>query len=434
MKRFFLKPLSLTIFLLLPLFVSAQVSKISFTTLEQNIKPNTLSEAITIQTQDSSGSSLQTTETLDLEFLSTSATGEFLNSSGNAAAKTMNANTANRTFYYRDSNQGTFTLTVNATGRTSGEQWSVSQKITVSADGETAPVGEVLAANTGNSGTQNSQSATSGAATPAYSTPTSQLDVLAGSDRATAPGSPISFQATIKKNNVANSAVSFSWSYGDGNVGEGALVSHMYKYPGEYAVVLNARAGNSFAISRFKVRVLDPKISITDKGDYTEIANETNGEINLFNWKLVKNGQAFIFQPDTIILPKSKMLIDDSLLTMKGQEEGEMVLKNFLGQVVAKSSTMTDQVQRAELSNKLQSMKLEATALLSTVKPSAAPRGIAVKVSAVKQGEVAGESVEYQEMLKEGTSTEPLGEVIYESPIKKNTFQKVVEWVIQIFD
>ncbi len=434
MKRLFLKLLSFAILLLLPLFVSAQVSKISFTTVEQNIKPNTLSEAITIQTQDSNGDSLQTTETLDLEFLSTSATGEFLNSSGNAATKTMNTNTANRTFYYRDSSQGTFTLTVNATGRVSGEQWTVSQKITVSADGESAPVGEVLSANTEGSGTQNSQSATSGSATPAYSTPASQLEVLAGSDRATAPGSPISFQATIKKNNVANSAVSFAWSYGDGNVGEGALVSHMYKYPGEYAVVLNARAGNSFAISRFKVRVLDPKILLTDKGDHIEITNETSGEINLFNWKLVKNDKAFIFQPDTIILPKSKMLIDDSLLTMKGQEEGGVVLKNFLGQVVAKSSTMIDQAQRAELSNKLQSMELEATALLSTVKPSASPRGIAVKVPVIKQGEVAGESVEYQEMLKEGTSTEPLGEVIYESPIKKNTFQKVVEWMVQIFD
>jgi hypothetical protein len=418
----------------LPLFVSAQVSKISFTTVEQNIKPNTLSEAITIQTQDSNGDSLQTTETLDLEFLSTSATGEFVNSSGNAATKTMNANTANRTFYYRDPSQGTFTLTVNATGRVSGEQWSVSQKITVSADGESAPVGEVLAANTESSGTQNSQSATSGSATPSYTTSASQLEVLAGSDRATAPGSPISFQATIKKNNVANSAVSFSWSYGDGNVGEGALVSHMYKYPGEYAVVLNARAGNSFAISRFKVRVLDPKISLTDKGDHIEIVNETNGEINLFNWKLVKNGQAFIFQPDTIILPKSKMLIDGSLLTMKGQEESGVVLKNFLGQVVAKSSTMIDQVERTELSNKLQSMKLEATALLSAVKPLPSPKVATMMVSVANQGEVAGESVEYQEMLKEGTSTEPLGEVIYESPVKKNTFQKVVEWMVQIFD
>lgn len=434
MKRFFLKPLSLTIFLLLPLFVSAQVSKISFTTLEQNIKPNTLSEAITIQTQDSSGGSLQTTETLDLEFLSTSATGEFVNSSGNAVTKTMNANTANRTFYYRDSSQGTFTLTVNATGRTSGEQWSVSQKITVSVDGESVPVGEVLAANTTNSTTQNSQSATSGSATPAYSTPASQLEVLAGSDRVTTPGSPVSFQATIKKNSSANSSVNFSWSYGDGNVGEGALVTHIYKYPGEYAVVLNAKSGNNFAISRFKVKVLETKISLTDKGDHTEITNETNGEINLFNWKLVKNSQAFIFQPDTIILPKSKILIDDSLLTMKGQEESGVVLKNFLGQVVAKSSTIIDQIERAELSNKLQSMKLEATALLSAVKPSAAPGGIVVKVPAVKQGEVAGESMEYQEMLKEGTSTEPLGEVIYESPVKKNTFQKVVEWVVQIFD
>jgi hypothetical protein len=175
MKKFLASICGVGTILFIPLIASAQVSKIVFTTEPQTIKPTVISEALTFQTQDSAGNMIQTTETLDLVFTSTSQTGEFLNSAGNPVSKTMSVNTANRTFYYRDSSQGTFTLTVTATGRVSGEVLSASQKITVSQDG-TSGSGEVLAANIeNNKSTQSTQSATSGVATPSYATPAAQL-------------------------------------------------------------------------------------------------------------------------------------------------------------------------------------------------------------------------------------------------------------------
>ncbi len=430
MKKFLASICGLTSILLLPLIASAQVTKIVFTTEPQTIKPSIISEALTFQTQDSAGNMTQTTETLDLVFTSTSQTGEFLNSAGNPVSKTMSVNTANRTFYYRDSSQGAFTLTVTATGRVSGEVLVASQQITVSQDGASRS-GEVLAASTED--TQSTQSTTSGSATPSYATPTSQLEVLAGGDRLTTPGSPISFQAVIKKNSSANGSVSFSWSYGDGNVGGGALVTHMYKYPGEYAVVLNAKSGNNFAVSRLRVRVASPDLALTDFGDRIEIANNSNIEINLFNWKIINQDKAFIFQPDTIILPKSKILIDKSMLSMKGERVNGLAIKNFLGQTVVESLPQITAADQKILSAQLAEMQKEANVLMGRLKP-------ATKISVTNQkpqnqgGEVAGESVEYQEMLKTGTTTEPLGEVIYESPVKKNAFGQLLDLLKKIFD
>jgi hypothetical protein len=299
------------------------------------------------------------------------------------------------------------------------------------------PEGEVLGVSTENTSSQSSQSATSGSAIPTYATPSVQLEVLAGNDRVTTPGSPVSFQATIKKNTAANSGVTFSWSYGDGNVGEGALVSHMYKYPGEYAVVLNAKSGNNFAISRFKVKVLEPKITLMDNDGYVEVVNESLYEVNLFNWKITRKDKAFVFQPDTIILPKSKILIDHTLFKMRGEQEEGLVLKNFLGQEVSRVGLAMSGEERQKLSAKLENAKVEVVALLES-------RSLAIKQasSVVKpvvpnpsvKGEVAGETVEYQEMLQQGTSSTPLGDIIYESPVKKGFLEKVFGWLTQIFD
>lgn len=126
--------------LFIPSFVFAQISQISFTTTNQIIEPDEISETITVQTQDSGGNLAQTSETIDLEFLSSSLTGEFLSpSSENPVTTTMASGTANKNFRYRDSSEGTFTLTINAVGRVSGSTWSVSQDITVGATEQPPP-------------------------------------------------------------------------------------------------------------------------------------------------------------------------------------------------------------------------------------------------------------------------------------------------------
>src|SRR3989344_5964448 len=65
--------LALFLLLMLPVISYAQVSKIVFTTEPQTVKPGEISGTITVQLQDSAGSSYKATETVDVEFLSSSS-------------------------------------------------------------------------------------------------------------------------------------------------------------------------------------------------------------------------------------------------------------------------------------------------------------------------------------------------------------------------
>ncbi len=410
---------------------AAGVEKIVFITEPQSIKPNTLSEPITVQTQDSNGDPYQTPETLDIQFISTSATPEFLNSAGQPATTYMSKNTANRTFYYRDSSEGNFKITINTRGRDSGTELSISQQIAISSgssqNNNTNSSGEVLSASTENP--LSSESATSGAVAPTYSTTGSQLEISAGGDRLTTPGSPISFQATIKKNSVANSAVSFSWSFGDGNVGEGALVSHIYKYPGEYAVVLNAKAGNTFAVARLKAKVVKPDISVSSKDGYIEITNNGSTEINLFNWKIEDRSEGFIFQPDTIILPHSSVCFDKNLLTMKGYDNSSgTMLKNNLGQIVF-SADPVRKIDHNQISKDLDEIKQKFTIIqekaksLGLVQQNINPH---IQLAAPISSEISLET----DFVQMATDTE---NVIYEAPKQTGLISRLTNFIKGVF-
>lgn len=429
------------ILLFSPILSFAQVSHVVFVTEEQSIKPNESSGAITIQTQNSSAESENVGETSDVFLQSSSPTGKFSSNAENwedAEKMTMNSNWANRTFYYKDSAMGTFTINVRVVGRTSLKEWTASQKITVSSS-ETInnnTSGEVLSANTESSMIP-AESATSGAVAPSYATLASQLEVSAGGDRLTTPGSPISFQALIKKNNYSNSAVKFQWSFGDGYTDDGALVSHIYKYPGDYAVVLNARAGNTFAVARLKVKVAQLDLKLAETDAYVEISNNATSEVNLFNWKIISNHKGFIFQPDTIIFPKSNIKIDRSLLKIKGEQEENTVLKNHLGEVVASLPKITEAEDLKEASARMNEIwretasVLDKAMVLNLVKESE-PKPVK-KIVPEEAGEIAGESVEYRQMLEDGADTEPLGEVIYESPTRKSFISKMMGFLIDLF-
>ncbi len=411
----------ITLFFIFPSVLFAQVENVVFTTDPQTIKPNILSEAITIQTQDSGGSSFQTPETMDIQFLSTSGSGEFLNSSGQPATTYMSKNTANKTFYYRDSAEGAFTITVNARGRDTGIELSASQQITVSSgasqNSSQNTFGEVLGA-LDTSKSASTQYIGSGS-TDKVSSLNSKLEIVAGQDRTTAPGSPIWFQAAIKKN-TTGAGLELGWSFGDGNVGVGPLVSHSYKYPGDYTVVLSARSGDIFSVSRLKVRVVESSITVADKVGYLEISNNSNNEINLFNWKIENAGRGFVFQPNTIVSPKSSLKLDKTLLTMKGYENSRDIrLKNYLGEEVF-AMAPAPQVDLGEVSKKLADVKNEALAIQSKI-----PKYQTAVVVSEAEEEVAGAS----DLSDEANTTE---NIIYEIPKERGVISRAWQFLVSV--
>lgn len=281
--------------------------------------------------------------------------------------------------------------------------------------------GEVLAAST-------TESSLGGGSTTNVSSLNAQLEVIAGNDRTTSPGSPIWFQATVKKNTTSINP-ELNWSFGDGNVGVGPLVDHTYKYPGNYVVVLSAKAGDIFSVSRLKVKVTESNTSVSDKDEYLEISNNGNTEINLFNWKVENKGKGFIFQPNTILLPRSSIKLDKSLLTMKGYDNSlGTCLKNSLGEEIFAVAPIKE-VNLSEASKNLEIIKQEFSAVqekaknLNLISQNNNPNLQANVVLAVAVNKNKEEQV--------ATGTE---NVIYEVPKKENFLGRAWKFLVSLFD
>ncbi len=106
------------------------------------MSPNEISKAITVESQDATGSVSPIAETYDLVFTTSSPTGEFVTSTGKklSTTTTMRTGTGNRTVYYEDSSLGNFLLAVTATARTSKETFTIAQHIIVANPAQVVPV------------------------------------------------------------------------------------------------------------------------------------------------------------------------------------------------------------------------------------------------------------------------------------------------------
>ncbi len=319
MKRSLSLILMVFSFLILSANVFADTSNISnlvFTSASQTVLPNTLSTELKVQTQNSSAAAETISETNDVTFSSNSPSGEFLNSSGNVVSKTMSKNTSSRSFYYRDSTTGIFTLTVEIKGRDSGKTFSSSQDIIISNEiptiGTSTPTTSTSTPTTATttvitSSNVQTLSAHSSTVTITYLVNEVALKADAGRHRIATTKSPIEFEANISGENNA----SYSWSFGDGTMDTGKIVSHSYAFPGDYNVVLNATSGGKHAVSRTEVKVVSPEVQIVkiEKGGegFVELKNDSPYEVNVQDWKLTTGQIETIFPQDTIIKENSSV-------------------------------------------------------------------------------------------------------------------------------
>ncbi len=351
------------------LAATANISSLVFTTEPQIIKPGDISKDITVQTQNSSGTAEKVDETNDTTFTSSSPTGQFLNSSGNAVSTTMSKNTSSRTFYYKDSTEGTYTLFVSVKGRDTGKTFSATQQITISSNTSSGNLDTGNGTSTSATSTTSTTTATSsdsttfsgsdintsGSGVYSYSsgTPLSQfsendfdLKAYAGRDRVAFINSPAKFIAQIKTTNSTGN-LSYSWSFGDGSLSNSKEVEHYYAYPGIYNVVLNVSNGVNDAVSSAKVEVLEPNISITNSqnpgNNFVEITNNSNREVNLAGYRIIYGAKNFLIAQDTILSANSNIKIP---LQISGQEKISFTYPNGTNLV----DTISDGEKEKEIS------------------------------------------------------------------------------------
>lgn len=343
----------LCFFLFSDVVFADNVSSFVFITEPQTIGAGVTSKEITVQAQNASGTSEPISETFDLSFSSNSGTGQFLNSTGNAVSTTMSKSTANRTFYYRDASIGDFTLTVTATARTSLRTFSASQHIFVGVSGGASGAATSTSTSetsSSGSGTSSTQSSTSSNTQSAHSSPSPlsdlenkmEFEISAGRDRLTSVGTNLSFQASpTRLQNVNEQSIFYRWSFGDGTTGEGKSITHAYRFSGEYAVVLNATYSDKQAVSRLKVKVISPDISIARVLGGLEVANKSSAEINMEGWSLIADKKTFIFPKDTLIPAGKKVVFADEVT---GIFSGNIQLSNPLNKMFSEIKEVQNQV------------------------------------------------------------------------------------------
>jgi hypothetical protein len=297
-----------------PYLAWGAVSQLVFTSQVVQVGVGVVSDKLTVQAQNSSGTSEQITDTAYLILTSSSPTGEFSSSATTwkpVTQLTMSKNTANRNFYYRDQTAGQATITITA----KDQSWSPAVlTLTIGAGGGSVTT-ETGSGDNGddnsndNSDTTESHVSTGAASAHAGQTALSTEDekltwkITAGRPRRALTETPIIFQARTVAGEPTG-GISYYWSFGDGASFSGRDAIHNYRFPGVYQVVVNGRSGNDTAVARTIVTIEAPKLSIDwVPGNYAaQIVNRYTLEVNLGGFRIASGPSTILVIPnDTII-------------------------------------------------------------------------------------------------------------------------------------
>lgn len=133
------------------------------------------------------------------------------------------------------------------------------------------------------------------------------LQVTSGRPRLGFVGAPLTFEAKIKvakhiPTSSAGEHITGTWSMGDGTQYTGQSISHSYMFPGDYIVILNATYGGIAAVSKTKVKIVEPEVLLSfDLSGYTKISNLSDVELNVGGWILESETSRFLIPKDTLI-------------------------------------------------------------------------------------------------------------------------------------
>ncbi len=312
------------------LAATENITQVNFVTEPQTILPNTVSGVLTIQTQNSSGEGEPLGETADVFLESTSGTGEFSSNATNwlpVTKLTMRTGSANRSFYYHDASEGSYTLTATVKMQSGDQSWTTTQTMIVSVSGGSG--GDGSGDSGGDDDGSGGDSATSGQSDLSDVPEATKLAVGAGRPRLTTIGSPVIFKAITSGGD--DRGIIFTWSFGDGGSVNGEQAEHTYQFPGTYVVVVNAYQGEEQAVARTTVRVIDPQIAITaiepTYRSYIELSNPSADEVNLMSWRLYAGPQYFVFPTDTILPPNSKVKYPLSTMYLPLEQTSALTLQ-----------------------------------------------------------------------------------------------------------
>lgn len=292
--------------------LAASVASVAFITPPQSIGVSVSSDVITVEMHDADGSPVNGT-TVCVQVTSSSASGEFSTNADwssdpvGTLLLTVSSNQYRRNFYYRDSTNGSYTLSVKAAPRPDGmtcPNWSPASGVSWSAS-------QTLAVGSGQSvsGSQTQPETQNFASTPPPSsdttltiiTPLITAHIETDTAVIVGAGSLFKAQAYGTQKELLQHA-RYIWNFGDGSTAEGQNVFHAYAYPGTYLVVLTAASGISSASERLAVTAAPARVRLTQENDGSlTVFNDSDSDLNVGYWMLSRGGASFVMPEGTII-------------------------------------------------------------------------------------------------------------------------------------
>lgn len=310
-----------------PIAVSAEVSSFVFTSatnLEQTVR-----QTISVQSQNSLGEKENTTQTTCLEVKTTSPTAKFFGTSSgtdpvSVLVITMNKNSANRNFYYEDSNSGSYYFSLKAAYRPEGEScggdwstkgWSPSWNAT-----QQYSIGNNESNEDPPSPSPNEiQTTSSSAETVTFPVEPQVFAEIKLNVKTLIAGAQFFISGEgygLEKKPLTNAR--FLWNFGDGTVKSGKSVSHTYRNPGDYLIVLDVSSEKFAGTARQSVSVIKSPLSISitkEEGrKLAKIINNDYFELDLSGWFIESNQNRFIIPLHTVLLPKKYLIFDSEVL------------------------------------------------------------------------------------------------------------------------
>lgn len=148
----------------------------------------------------------------------------------------------------------------------------------------------------------------------------------------------------------------YEWNFGDSNQASGQDTRHVYKYPGQYVVVVYGHYARHEQTARHKITVLPVNFSITrTKAGDIQIHNDSKYEIDLSGYRLAGE-QDLTLPPRTIILPGATLTISRDKLNVTladavelYDQAGSLVAAHLfkVGSLMSESSEVLSQVSQA---------------------------------------------------------------------------------------
>ena len=206
------------------------------------------------------------------------------------------------------------------------------------------PVSPVSSAYIEGPSTHASPSTHAGPSTLSFQKNERDFRVSAGRDRMVTLGNELIFEATADEVDTPRSEIKYVWSFGDGGKAEGKKVSRSYYFPGEYAVVLNAKDGERQAISRLKVKVVPLEVKVSVRENNLSFENKSAYELNVGGWKAENGDQSYVFPTDTIVFPRNRIIFPATITKLLMKPENNFALLYPSGELATKLEHKEDKL------------------------------------------------------------------------------------------